>query len=854
MPYQGWKLHISISDRQAKECLQRTAEILTTELTPFKFLVDEFTLQQSNGKLWPRTSSGKFITVYPRDVDQFGSIGEKLKRALNGFRGPHVLTDRRWPGTDCLFYRYGAFRRRQLLRPDGTYSFVIEQPDGALVDDRRNPYWDPPEWIVDPVAAPPKAVTKPTITGPPRLNAGRFSVTSALQFSNRGGVYRGVDQRNGNEVVIKESRPFITLGRHRIDAIEALEKEHRLLRKLADTGRFVRPVDFFRQDGHAFLVEEFISGRHLGQTTIAENPLYRGSLSAPDVTRYLVRMTPLWRQVAEAICVAHDRDIILGDLSFANIIVNELDEVRLIDLECAFERGVDRQVGLFTPGMASPTTLKSGIATTENDYHALGAIIFGSIMLATSFCGFYPEARARFLDELKSDLALPHELMDIIAMLDRSNLASEDLRQTGPTLIQTLSRPASLIAARPRLESPALSRLSRQGRKPLVEAVTKTVSGIESYLVKTADATRHDRLFPSDLSVFETNPLSIAFGAAGVLYALKRMKGSAPSLLVDWLSNKSKGDLDLPPGLYLGQAGVAWVLNELGLAPQAISLMRLTRSHDLLQEESGILIGCSGYGLACLKLWSQGLGEEFLDDAVNVGTLLLSSAIENERGVHWRDSDGGISLGYGHGASGIALFLLYLSCASANSEFSRVGRRALDFDLSHCIWQGQKVAGFPARVLDDLDGPPVVPRGYWDAGSAGILTSVVRYLAVTGDTALHGWLDALTSNVCQKYAVFPQLFHGLAGLGNSLLDAWDLLQEDRYLAEAWQVAEGVQLFRIDRPEGIGFPGEQGIRESCDFATGGAGVGLFLDRLLKAEAGVTGNFNFVVDELLPSRSG
>ena len=42
----------------------------------------------------------------------------------------------------------------------------------------------------------------------------------------------------------------------------------------------------------------------------------------------------------------------------------------------------------------------------------------------------------------------------------------------------------------------------------------------------------------------------------------------------------------------------------------------------------------------------------------------------------------------------------------------------------------------------------------------------------------------------------PQLFHGLAGLGNALLDIHELDGDERYLAEAWQVAEGVLLFSV----------------------------------------------------------
>jgi hypothetical protein len=98
--------------------------------------------------------------------------------------------------------------------------------------------------------------------------------------------------------------------------------------------------------------------------------------------------------------------------------------------------------------------------------------------------------------------------------------------------------------------------------------------------------------------------------------------------------------------------------------------------------------------------------------------------------------------------------------------------------------------------------------------------------------------------------VFPQLFHGLAGLGNALLDLWDFGLGERSLEEAWRVASGILLFRIERDEGLAFPGEQAIRESTDFATGSAGICLFLHRLLHADNGVrVGNFNFVLDNLL-----
>jgi lantibiotic modifying enzyme len=208
-----------------------------------------------------------------------------------------------------------------------------------------------------------------------------------------------------------------------------------------------------------------------------------------------------------------------------------------------------------------------------------------------------------------------------------------------------------------------------------------------------------------------------------------------------------------------------------------------------------------------------------------------------------------VRLGYAFGGSGIALFMLYLHLATSSKEYLTYGRRALDFELAHAKEVNGKHAGFPALATEELVDDPVLSC-YWDDGTAGVCTTLVRYAAVAPDAALESWRIRMEPDVCRKYTVFPPLFRGLAGLGNCLLDLWGFTGDERYLAEAWQVAEGVLLFRAERREGIAFPGEQAMRESADLATGSAGIAMFLSRLLNADGGISSNYNFVVDELLP----
>ncbi len=763
-----------------------------------------------------------------------------MSAALKAFVGPYILSDRRWPGSSCVYYRYGGFRSRLELQIDGTSRNVITSVDDELVPDARTPYWNPPAWAPDPISSDEQHAN----TGV-TLDEGRFSVTSALSFSNRGGVYKGLDNWTGRDVVLKEARPYVELGSRQLEAIAVLEKEYRLLRDLADSGYFVKPVTFFRAWEHAYLVEEFVEGEHLGLLTIGNNPLYLRSVTAKTIDAYFDQMRSLWLQLVRAIVAAHDRGIVLGDLSFTNILISE-GRLQICDLDTAAAEGVDPEVGLHTPGMSA-----AGISDQANDYYALGAILFNSIMLAYGVTGFYPPSRRRFLNDLADDLALPP---DMISLIDRLTEQPE-LCKTDPARIvadiEALPFGTNADLPVPRLELPISQRFDHHRRQQLQNEVRETVDGVVRYLQHTADPERDDRLFPADLFVFETNPLSVAYGATGVLYALHRLGAEVPSHLIEWVLRRPISNDDYPPGLYLGQAGISWVLCELGHAEVAARILRAARNHEMLWRSPDVLHGAAGYGLACLQLWRKGLGNEFLDDAVRVGEYLNRRCVRDARGAHWPHEDGSVPLGYANGGSGIALFLLYLSLAASDSASLELGRQALDFELAQGVWLEGQFAGFPSHLMDPSEAPtePAVLSCYWDSGSAGVGAALIRYLALTSDATLDAWLDPLADDASRKYVAFPQLFRGLAGMGNFLLDVWDLTGDERHLLAAWEAAEGILLFRIDRQEGIAFPGEQARRESGDFATGAAGVSLFLDRLLKAEECRPRNFNFVIDELL-----
>lgn len=845
MAGQGWKLHVSAPVDGTVDVLRRAIPVLRDRNVAFKFLLDPWSNHTTSSKSWPRGSSGKFITVYP-DPEQFEAVGDALAAALDGVTGPYILSDRRYKGSRAVYYRYGGFVGVSEIQPEGNGSLMIARPDGSLVPDIRHPYPVTPDWVAEPFA--PEAADE---AGGPL--GGRFTVNAAITFTNAGGVYRASDAQGGGEVVVKEARPHVLSGSTGTQTIEVLQKEYEILRALQDTGLYVTPIAFLREWEHAFLVEEYLDGQHLGAWSIANNPLCHGDLSAAALRDYYVRVRELWRQVAAAVAAAHDRGILLGDLSFGNVmVVEDGTRVQLIDLEAAVREGVDEQLGIYTIGLASPQTVQTSRYDRANDLHALGSLMLGSLMVVNNAVGFHRPALERFLGALGTDLGLPPELLALIADLTEGTAGDahavlariEALDFADPRL---WSEPVPLALPAPATPAPGDAAHTR---------MRETVSGVARRIVETADPRRDDRLFPADVTVFETNPLSVAYGATGVLRALQRMTGEVPSHLLAWALCEDADSDRYAPGLHVGQSGIAWALAELGHVDVARTLLDRAGVHHLLLRRADMSRGCAGYGMARLRLWQLDGDAWHLDEALAIGVHLARTAVHDERGACWpvagHDGETRTPVGYAYGASGIALFLLYLHHATVDASFSELGRAALEFDLRQGVRVNDRTRAYPSYASDAPQDSPVL-RNYWEEGTAGVTTTALRYLASRpDDEPLRALIAESLADSCRKYTNMPMLFHGLAGLGNVLLDAYELSGERRWLDEAWRAGEGVQLFAVQRPGGgVAFPGEQALRESADFATGSAGVGLFLQRLTEAAPAGRTNFNFVLDELLPA---
>jgi hypothetical protein len=125
----------------------------------------------------------------------------------------------------------------------------------------------------------------------------------------------------------------------------------------------------------------------------------------------------------------------------------------------------------------------------------------------------------------------------------------------------------------------------------------------------------------------------------------------------------------------------------------------------------------------------------------------------------------------------------------------------------------------------------------------------------------YGWLEQarpLLNDLGRKYSVLPGYLFGVAGVIDTLLDAYLLTGEPIHLARLERQLEGLRALYLFEPragtsllpqgrtlEGLAVPGEGLLRVSCDFATGCAGVLRVLHRVASP-----GPADFMLDEVMP----
>lgn len=786
---EGWKVHVSARLERLRAVLDIVADVCFDEDVAFKHVSCRTFYEWTHNKHASRAQSGKFIAAYPADADAARRLMHRLAAALEGEEGPYILSDRRFPGSQVVHYRYGGFTRVERAKADGTREFLVRDGQGELVPDRRGVSFQLPEGVVDPFAVPRAARAGAGEDAPaPEHAFGGLVFKEAIRHSTGGGAYRALEQSTGREVFVKEGRAHIAFVDKR-DAREMLRAEWATLRALheAAPGLAPEPIAHFSRWEHDFLVTEFVPGITLSKWVVRNCPLIQPAATAEQFAAYYTRCEKVISGIERDLERLHSCGYLFVDVSYGNVLVDEDDGIRLIDFEGAHRLGGDFTL-IGTPDYSPPSEL---VGDDLFVYDAYGLAALAQLMVAP----FHQVAQRN---------------PDAVAHL-RHELAR--LAPVPPALWKRAT------AFYPQSESPVLPAPEQVDEAPLTH-LADLRDRVGDALLAMADAEHPVSMFPTVPKGHRSNTLCVAYGAAGVLHALHKAGRELPAAVLGRLRREAlEQAAELVPGLHVGTAGIARVLADLGHLDEARSLLDAADRHPLTARDATLFGGAAGVALSHLALYRSTGDEHHLRRAAALADALPpDSELADRLG---KDDATGLL----HGRTGVALMLQQTAVATGEQAYLDRGVRLLHAELDRECDPDSPGMAFPVSGTDLR----VMPYLY--CGTAGVVHVAARYLRDREDERLTAAMPRLLTQLQVPFTVMPSLFPGTAGLGFALADL-AMLTGGRAEREA-AVRVGCRLFKyaIPHPSGVRYPGDQLQRLSADLWSGSAGVLLFLTHLL-----------------------
>jgi hypothetical protein len=350
LPEQGFKLHVSATISNCNSVAEKVIPYFLQNEIQFKVVKDIYTLIDLNRGWLGYPQIGKFITIYPKNPNEFKSLAKILIDKTNSEYGPVIPTDKKIG--DVLYYRYGSFHYQ-----DGEKPFLTLPNEQVVEDQKINPV---PSGIDDPLRDSPDLISNAEL--PPH-----YFITKACRKNGKGGVYQILDFKNLPPVsrYMKESVPYGNVELSGVDAVKRMQWEINLMEELSQlSSAYPKVIDEFNcGEHHFFTVED--RGESLKDILVDKD-----NLNPPIILDIIL-------QLCLAVQIAHSRDIILRDLSLDNVLWDGT-QVSIVDLEFAYRSDGPELSPIGTPGFSIKQQMSDRLSSLDplpqHDLYSIGAI------------------------------------------------------------------------------------------------------------------------------------------------------------------------------------------------------------------------------------------------------------------------------------------------------------------------------------------------------------------------------------------------------------------------------------------------------------------------------------------------
>jgi tRNA A-37 threonylcarbamoyl transferase component Bud32 len=365
----------------------------------------------------------------------------------------------------------------------------------------------------------------------PQVLLERYEVGRLLGSGGMAEVYEGRDRLLARQVAIKVPLPQYA---HDPAFQQRFRREAQAAASLSNPG-IVAVYDTGMQNGTPFIVMEFVGGRTLKETILAEGPLH------PD------RAAEIAADVCSALAAAHARGLVHRDVKPPNVMLTHSGRVKLMDLGIARADAAESatQTGAHTAmiGTAlylSPEQAQGQPVDPRSDLYSLGCCLYEMLTGSVPFRGATPVAI--LYRHVREDPAPPRLLNpDVPPALEAVCLKAlakrpEDRYQTAVELRGDLqrARAGGRVQAGPAGAPPATAAMATTVLPPLAGYPAAGADPTAMYpgTVTPGRASRHAAPSPPRRRrrwlVWVLVPLAVVALTVGVAFLASKLVGEPP--------------------------------------------------------------------------------------------------------------------------------------------------------------------------------------------------------------------------------------------------------------------------------------------------------------------------------------
>ncbi|MDQ3646070.1 MAG: Stk1 family PASTA domain-containing Ser/Thr kinase, partial [Actinomycetota bacterium] len=240
----------------------------------------------------------------------------------------------------------------------------------------------------------------------PLLLHGRYRVEDQIATGGMGSVYSATDERLGRRVAVKLLKPDLAADAH---FVERFRREARAAAALSHPN-IAGVFDYGEEEGHHFIVMEFVDGPDLAQLLRQEGPM------SPE------RAQQVGVQTAEALAHAHAAGVVHRDIKPANVMLDGDGRVKVTDFGIARAAGDSTMTGtgsmLGTANYISPEQAQGRKIGPASDVYSLGIVLYEMLTGSVPFTADSPIGVA--MRHISDPVPAPSELNpEVPASLDR---------------------------------------------------------------------------------------------------------------------------------------------------------------------------------------------------------------------------------------------------------------------------------------------------------------------------------------------------------------------------------------------------------------------------------------------------